>query len=433
MFDYARSDTHFLLFVYDMMRNDLIEKSDASNADGDLIGYVMSRSREEAVQHYDRPQYDEMRGSGPMGWFNLLYRTPTLLDREQFAVFKAVHKWRDQVARQEDESVNFVMQRKSLFNVARGMPIDMPSLLRSVHPITLPLQNRKIELLELVKQARANASGQPEMHEFFPTISIQPTVSSNVDIQRQPRASDLGVGGALKSLDFNRCLLLKADTSLLWGSALKLEGRQTDDGMEKYKFQTPLPQLTGEVFSTLKTKPQSSDLPQNESKGLSPLAEQQPVNGKLSKEIDDVFVVREASDVKKRKRRSPLETSTERVLPERDDVSAGTAELNQNHEIPDLEKALLKQKRREQRREAKETKQRKSGNADGAYQTAADVAPEFFDYSKAPSILNATKRSEGPGSSTKRSVNPYAKSLDTRTGLPSTQKETIGKTMTFTK
>ena len=433
MFDYARSDTHFLLFVYDLMRNELIEKSDASNADGDLIGYVMSRSREEAVQHYERPRYDEVRGSGPMGWFNLLYRTPTLLDREQFAVFRAVHRWRDQVARQEDENVNFILQRKSLFNVARGMPMDMPSLLRSVHPITLPLQNRKVELLELVKQARANASNQPEMHEFFPSNSVQSTTSSNVDTQRGLRASDSGVGGALKSLDFNRCLLLKADTSLLWGSALKFERRNIDDRMKKHSFQTPLPQLKGDVLSTPKTISQSSEPSQNESGELPPLADQQPVNGKLSKEIDDVFVVREASDVKKRKRSSPSGTSAKRILPVGDDVFARTAELNQNHESPDLEKALRKQKRREQRLEAKQTKQSKSGNADVSHQTAADVTPEFFDYSKAPSILNATKRPEVPGTSTKRSVNPYAKSLDTRTGLPSTQKETVGKTMTFTK
>lgn len=38
MFFYARSDTHFLLYIYDMIRNELVEKSDRSTPETDLIG-----------------------------------------------------------------------------------------------------------------------------------------------------------------------------------------------------------------------------------------------------------------------------------------------------------------------------------------------------------------------------------------------------------
>ena len=143
MFGYARSDTHFLLYIYDNMRNELLDRSTGSPEVGDLIKIVMDRSKEEALQRYERPFYDIQRGSGPMGWYNMLCRTPGLFTREQFAVFRAVHQWRDQVAREEDESVHVIMPKHVLYNLAKELPGDMPSLLGSSHPMSNSFRKRK--------------------------------------------------------------------------------------------------------------------------------------------------------------------------------------------------------------------------------------------------------------------------------------------------
>lgn len=45
MFNYARSDTHFLLFIYDHLRNELVEKSGFSSGEGGLIAQVLEKSK----------------------------------------------------------------------------------------------------------------------------------------------------------------------------------------------------------------------------------------------------------------------------------------------------------------------------------------------------------------------------------------------------
>ena len=47
MLDYARSDTHFLLYVFDEMRNELIDKSTQAN---DLLEQVLNGSKQYALQ-----------------------------------------------------------------------------------------------------------------------------------------------------------------------------------------------------------------------------------------------------------------------------------------------------------------------------------------------------------------------------------------------
>lgn len=135
MLDYARSDTHFLLYIYDNLRNALLDRSlsrsqsraqtpnasstppPTSSAEHNIPsgpdGYVrevLRRSAETSLKVYEREYYDAEGGMGPGGWdtmarkwnkVQLMAEGPGGMHRE---VYKAVHAWRDRVARQEDES-----------------------------------------------------------------------------------------------------------------------------------------------------------------------------------------------------------------------------------------------------------------------------------------------------------------------------------------
>jgi exosome complex exonuclease RRP6 len=129
MLAYARSDTHFLLFIYDNLRNALIDRAQSraasraqspseptasASSSGDLahslVREVLSRSEETALRVYEREIYDAEGGSGPGGWDTLARKwnkgafMATERDSERKGVYRAVHAWRDRVARQEDES-----------------------------------------------------------------------------------------------------------------------------------------------------------------------------------------------------------------------------------------------------------------------------------------------------------------------------------------
>lgn len=124
MLHYARSDTHFLLYVYDQLRNSLLERAQGKQ---DLVRQVLKRSEETALKLYTRVHYDAERGFGMNGWRGMLKKqfghkgASTLRDdyggsedttmwglgemgQKKERVFKRLHAWRDAVARSEDES-----------------------------------------------------------------------------------------------------------------------------------------------------------------------------------------------------------------------------------------------------------------------------------------------------------------------------------------
>jgi exosome complex exonuclease RRP6 len=121
MLKYARADTHFLLYVYDNLRNALLDRavsrsaSPTSRANSPIapdafVREVLSRSEETALRVYSLEFYDVEGGAGTNGWDTLARRwnKPTLgvegIPSVQREVFRAVHLWRDRVARKEDES-----------------------------------------------------------------------------------------------------------------------------------------------------------------------------------------------------------------------------------------------------------------------------------------------------------------------------------------
>jgi exosome complex exonuclease RRP6 len=121
MMDYARSDTHFLLYIYDRLRNALLEESSrppspVDGADVEMVTQrrnpqeamrsVLERSGDTALRMYEREMYDSEKGRGSGGWANAARKSlyQGAIDEEVGAVFKAVHAWRDQLARTEDEA-----------------------------------------------------------------------------------------------------------------------------------------------------------------------------------------------------------------------------------------------------------------------------------------------------------------------------------------
>ncbi|KAF2459362.1 hypothetical protein BDY21DRAFT_370135 [Lineolata rhizophorae] len=187
LLDYARSDTHFLLYIFDNMRNELIDRStkkldasatatvDPSSAetttypswafkDSDRLEQVRRLSAETSLQTYEHPFYDAGRGLGPTGWLRALQRANARFSSEQVAVFRAVHAWRDRVARTEDEGVNWVLPQHALFSAAREMPEDRAALFATVHPVNPVLRRRADEFVEVVRSAKEEGSreGAPD-------------------------------------------------------------------------------------------------------------------------------------------------------------------------------------------------------------------------------------------------------------------------------
>ena len=59
MLHYARSDTHFLLYIYDQLRNTLLDRSEGNQTQ---VRDVLKRSAETAMKLYQKNIYDEELG-----------------------------------------------------------------------------------------------------------------------------------------------------------------------------------------------------------------------------------------------------------------------------------------------------------------------------------------------------------------------------------
>lgn len=422
MFEYARSDTHFLLYIFDNMRNELIAKSDFSvpNHEKDKIHDVLVRSKDTSLQTYQHPIYDPEHGLGAGGWYKLLSRTPALLSKEQFAVFKAVHQWRDQVAREQDDSTHYILANHNIFSIAKEMPTEKPALFSVAQPLTQTVRLRSDELLAVISKAKQEGANGPDMHAVLNEVNIKlhgplayemPAPKTNAQ-PAVPSGPTIATGPALNRITSQAAAGIRSTISRFWGSAFSNSGGQKRP-LSSATLSVPLPPLSAEVFAetTESAAPPTPAAPTPKSTVSTPAT--------AGQEDDSIFTLKLLG----RKRKSDAITSDGDALATNNDVVG----------LPDEE-----EERRARKAEKKAAKRaKKEAEADAA---AALEEEEAFDYKTAASVLNANKpdgsrgrRDDKKGKKGRetKAFNPFVKAMDAPKGLPRAQKEKAGKSMTF--
>ncbi|KAK7464754.1 exosome nuclease subunit [Stygiomarasmius scandens] len=224
MLNYARSDTHFLLYIYDNLRNALLDRSrsttpsntpppnplpsslseDQGHDETSLVKEVLKRSAETSLRVYEKEMYDSEGGTGSGGWDSLArkwnkvnlmadYIPPSVggatagLPR---AVFKAVHAWRDRISREEDESTRFILPNHHLFTIAESPPADVAALLRLFPGTNVPqvIRKRATELVSVIRNAVKGClgetpSGQKQTKEQEPRLEREKGNGGKKDVR----------------------------------------------------------------------------------------------------------------------------------------------------------------------------------------------------------------------------------------------------------
>ena len=442
MFDYARSDTHFLLYIYDNLRNELLEKSDSSIPDGDLVSVVLSRSKEVALQRYERPFYDAQRGMGPSGWFGLLSYSPTIFSRQQFAVFRAVHQWRDKVARKEDESVNIIMPKHVIYNLAREMPTEMPALLGCSHPISPPVRERAEELLDLIINAGSEGATGPDLKETMQAINNERPEAEKAFVSSAQIALEVPGKKLAPALVIDPKMPARSASSSFWGPTInrspQIQAAQAQRPLEALRLALPLPRLTAEVFRAPDTGQSKVTKPGANDPGAR--AEHPYVRDRKPKE-ENVFIVKNLGGRGKRKA-SSLDERPEPISLNGGQAEAANFDQDEAEETGmSLDGAGEGQAAREKAEQKAERKARKKAEkqrlkleerqrANGHISGQANLEEEPFDYENAPSVLHARKGANGVSGS-EGVFDPYSKSLDAPKGMRRVRKERAGKSFTF--
>ncbi|KAK4553491.1 exosome nuclease subunit [Recurvomyces mirabilis] len=438
LFDYARSDTHYLLYIFDNLRNELLQRSDFSMPDreGDKLFDVLQRSSETALQVYEHPVYDSALGQGPVGWYKLLARTPALLNKEQFAVFRAVHKWRDDVAREQDDSTHFVMPNHHIFSIAKAVPISKPDVFNAAHPATQSMRLRIDELVAVIQKAQKGAPNGLEMMDVlqkiephFPRrgVAKEAAASAHSVAAFVPKSTP-AVDGA-KSVIGASALPLRSATSTFWGSSMPPATQQQSRALSSapvISLSIPLPPLTADIFGDPSEKVSTPILvTEPAAMEVSPAAEPQE---------DETFVLKQLG--KERKRPVADSSITVGMV---DGMAANNDEVALTQDDQELD-LLGKSARHRARKEAK----RAAKLAAASGMDADDLEPggvqlnghnrddEVFDYASAPSMLNPPRESrEEMRERRKKVVDPYKKSSDVPKPLGRVQRERAGRSMTY--
>ncbi|KAJ4990728.1 Exosome complex exonuclease rrp6 [Stagonosporopsis vannaccii] len=436
LFDYARADTHFLLYVYDKMRNELVEKSDFSDPEKNKIHDVQEKSKEYALQRYEHPVYDRELGLGPVGWYKVISRSPVTFTPQQFAVFKAVHEWRDDISRREDESTFFIMPNHALFSIARMMPLDKPALYTAIQHVSHLVRAHADELVDVITKAKDNGVDGPELSDVLTKItnlreaekaakyaSDTPTKSAPA-----PTASQTAAPAASAPLQSSIAFpAARLPSSEFWGTLWSSSSASNRQGALDVALALPLPPLTAEVFAETNGKFESST-PKIENPKYIP-KEDRPQEDQRT----DMFVVKQLGG-KKRKRTEVSEAGTP-AKPALDPMT--NDEIMLDGQVEKDDEAAARAARKTARKAEK--KQKKLEAQAAALEAMGEPA---FDYANAPTVLHAADeqakkdardKKKDKKDKKKKGFQGFAGLADAPKGLPRAQKEVAGRSKTFTK
>ncbi|KAH6606060.1 exosome complex exonuclease RRP6 [Trichoderma cornu-damae] len=432
MMYYARSDTHYLLYIYDSIRNDLVQCSDRSDPDKDLISRVLEKSRELSLSRYENLEANGETGEGSRGWFNFVLKNSHLAYKsDQFAVFRALWNWRDATARKEDENPNFVLGSNNLTEIARVNPPDAKAL-HSLLPLTASLARPRVnEIWSLVQEQKAQAG--PSLLQFFSSrdpASIQhkngiPRVTK---AQSQTPRQD----GQVTAAKLERSQLFgDVAVSSRWDGTRGGIGAQEDHfpfpwqrfvedaadavvgaepaqepvlALEEPVEQEIIPVAEDEEFTLRRGRKRKSEAIEDDEPTSSEADSASDGEGGVQGDVVDSSAVIE---VEAEEPSSKAAKKAKRLEKKRKREEAKAAQKQQH-----LELRTKRQEERLARKEQRRNQQQAEAEAEAEERTKYQAVP--FDYSKAASVLHA-KRDEATQSAQeekKKAFDPYAKTGD---------------------
>ena len=210
-----------------------------SSRNVNLTNYVLEQSKKEALQVYTRHVYDLETGGGPLGWFNLLTMRSANLSKEQLGVFRALHAWRDAKAREVDEGIQYILPNRVLWLVAESMPMSAFKLHSACRSETKYVSDRVPEILEVVKQGKAegkNGLSYAELLEYCEkAIGVTVRRKPPREKKEQQQTTYSGLGDTLKqlaasrqaqplnydgSVDVEKPVAVRSSASSFWGEVV---------------------------------------------------------------------------------------------------------------------------------------------------------------------------------------------------------------------
>lgn len=163
MLHYAKEDTHYLLYVYDRVRQELWKKQGRPG-----LEHVFNASKQLCLARYEKPRFN------PLGYRDLFQEgvasrsIPKLEDLTplQESALAALWEWRDRMARAQDESSAALMSNAEVLRVGVHLPRNAVQLEQLCGPLSAFTRQSTSTLLEIVADATSIGPAKlPASHE----------------------------------------------------------------------------------------------------------------------------------------------------------------------------------------------------------------------------------------------------------------------------
>ncbi|XP_077370820.1 exosome complex component 10 isoform X1 [Festucalex cinctus] len=145
MAHYARSDTHYLLYIYDCMKAQLL---DFNHGQPGLLQNVWNRSKDVCLKKYAKSIFTEE------SYLEVQRKQKRSFNTQQLAAFRLLFAWRDKLARQEDESTGYVLPTHMMIKISEELPKEPQGIIACCNPVPPLVRQQVNELHLLVQEAR---------------------------------------------------------------------------------------------------------------------------------------------------------------------------------------------------------------------------------------------------------------------------------------
>lgn len=145
LLSYARQDTHYLLYIYDLMRNELLK---LGNGESHLLKAVYQAGVELCKKRYMKARlFDDSH-------LDVYRRSKKIFDNRQMYALQHLYGWRDEIARLEDESTGYVLPNHMLMHISENLPREMQGVLACCNPVPPLVRQNLHQLHQILLKAR---------------------------------------------------------------------------------------------------------------------------------------------------------------------------------------------------------------------------------------------------------------------------------------
>ncbi|KAK9061482.1 hypothetical protein SSX86_018663 [Deinandra increscens subsp. villosa] len=252
MLRYAREDTHYLLYIYDLLKRRLLSSSTDPDRPEALLAEVYQRSYDLCMQLYQKEIPTENLYRNIYGLYD------ADLSGQQLAIVAGLCEWRDEIARSEDESTGYILPNKALIEIAKQMPVtpgELRHLLKARHPY---IEQNLGSVVSIIRHSMQNAAAFEPIVKKLKEEHSEMMAARNAKNSNGEEATEVAGNGSISNVAEDNSFQKEAGNIIVAGSNQNHKLDDSSDSSVSIEVQKKPSRAFGAMFGNAAGKRKSS-------------------------------------------------------------------------------------------------------------------------------------------------------------------------------